>query len=174
MDIDLRAVEFLRRNYIQEALEESNFEYIYEELERAFRGHANWIISDVTEMFLASGINPLIGMTEVPEYFLCEGGIEAFIIPQGVETICYKAFSNCRKLKSITIPNTVKEIEDLAFSWCTSLQEIIFQGTVSEWRKLLKYPKAHSYKLYFNSAAPKITVRCVDKTTTIEGEKKEN
>lgn len=174
MNIEPKTIEFLRRDYIQEALEEGNFEYIYSELERTFSGITDWIIGDTTKVFLASGINPLIGMTEAPEYFLYESDIETFIIPQGIKVIRYKAFSNCSELKSITIPNTVKEIEDLAFAWCTSLQEIIFQGTASEWRKLIKYPKAHSYKLYFNSAAPKITVRCTDRTTTIEGEKREN
>ena len=47
--------------------------------------------------------------------------IKTIILPQGLMSIGYAAFSNCSSLTSITIPNSVTSIGDEAFSNCSSL-----------------------------------------------------
>lgn len=47
-----------------------------------------------------------------------------YIIPEGVRTICYGAFSSCLNLKSVYIPNTVETVDHCAFFNCMNLQEI--------------------------------------------------
>jgi len=56
--------------------------------------------------------------------------ITSATIPNGVTSIGYEAFSNCRSLASITISNTVTSIERGAFYGCDSLTTVTFQGTI--------------------------------------------
>lgn len=46
------------------------------------------------------------------------------IIPDGVVSIAYSAFEDCKDLSSVTIPNSVTSIGGLAFKDCTSLKDI--------------------------------------------------
>jgi len=66
---------------------------------------------------------------------------EAFIIPQGITSICSCAFSGCGKLTSITIPDSVTSIDSSAFSGCTCTLNIchpkpgLFSKTPEGWHK---------------------------------------
>ena len=55
----------------------------------------------------------------------------AYIIPQSVTSIGYRAFSGCSGLTSVTIPNSVTSIGDLAFSGCSGLTSITIPNSVT-------------------------------------------
>ena len=57
-----------------------------------------------------------------------------FTVPDGVETIGKRAFSNCKKLKEITITEGVTVIEGYAFSNCSSLETITLPGSLKHIR----------------------------------------
>ncbi len=83
-------------------------------------------------------------------FYWCHG-LTSLIVPEGVESIGYRAFSetnittvtipstlkmissnafyNCQYLTSITIPSAVTYIDQSAFSGCTALQSIYVLGT---------------------------------------------
>lgn len=52
------------------------------------------------------------------------------VIPEGVTTIGYKSFKNCKFLQSIDIPFGVMSIENYAFLSCESLQSIDIPNSV--------------------------------------------
>lgn len=56
-------------------------------------------------------------------------GCQNTVIPDGVRTIGYAAFENCKQLKTVFIPSTINKIEDKAFSGCKNLTNIIFLST---------------------------------------------
>lgn len=60
---------------------------------------------------------------------------DSIIIPDGVETIKFDAFSG-RKIKSIVIPKSVKKIETLAFSGC-SVEKLVIPNSISDFGELI-------------------------------------
>ena len=69
-----------------------------------------------------SGKKELIDCSEA-----ATGNIE---IPDSVEIICDKTFSNCTDVTGITVPNSVKRIGDYAFSGCKNLSNITIPDSV--------------------------------------------
>lgn len=57
-------------------------------------------------------------------------GCSNSVIPNGVETLGYGAFSGCETLKSIVIPDSVTEIGAYAFEGCTALTEVVIHDSV--------------------------------------------
>ena len=57
--------------------------------------------------------------------------INSIVIPNGVTSIGYWAFSSCSRLTSITIPDSVTSIGSEAFEWCTSLESITIPDSVT-------------------------------------------
>ncbi len=55
--------------------------------------------------------------------------ITSVVLPDGVETVGYYAFSYCRALRSIQMPDTIKDIYP-AFEWCISLRELTIPSGV--------------------------------------------
>ncbi len=49
-----------------------------------------------------------------------------YVVPDGVETIDYGAFSGCGSLASVALPDGLQTIGDYAFSWCGSLTSVAF------------------------------------------------
>ena len=119
------------------ALNNNNFEHIYEDIKNSDSFYPT-LIPKVTEMFYKAGLNPLLYMKEIPEYFLSDSkgttqiniptniksiGWESFsgtniinlIIPEGVEVIDSNAFGFCQSLTTIKLPSTLKEINRMVF-----------------------------------------------------------
>ncbi len=63
--------------------------------------------------------------------FSCKKANGAVTIPDGVNTIAYKAFCGCKKLMSVTIPDSVTRIETSAFEACISLASVSIPESVT-------------------------------------------
>ncbi len=59
----------------------------------------------------------------------CDDIIEV-ILPDSISTICHSAFMGCSHLKHINIPQSVNIVERRAFSDCVSLEEISFSDNI--------------------------------------------
>ncbi len=58
-------------------------------------------------------------------------GCKTTVIPNGVTSIGFAAFSGCRDLTSVTIPNSVTTIKDVAFVDCSGLTSITIPNSVT-------------------------------------------
>ena len=58
-------------------------------------------------------------------------GLTEYIIPEGVTSVGYHAFSGCQSLVSITIPESVTSIGNHAFSSCYGLTSIVIPNGVT-------------------------------------------
>ena len=56
--------------------------------------------------------------------------VKRFEVPQGVEIICFHAFSACSYLREIRLPDSLKKIEGWAFSGCRYLEGIYIPASV--------------------------------------------
>ena len=61
-------------------------------------------------------------------FLMC--GFETIDLPSQLESIGVSAFTQCRKLTSITLPDGVKTVDDGAFSGCISLTSITIPASV--------------------------------------------
>lgn len=66
------------------------------------------------------------------------------VIPDGITSIGYEAFRDCKALTSVTIPSSVRSIESFAFYGC-SVHEIHYEGTIGEWVAKQWSPEMISY-----------------------------
>ena len=126
MKISREILEFLNDATVKKALVADNIEKIYSLATDRFINELdnNNLMGEFTYILLQAGIDPLQGMTEIPESFLYDqGDITEFNIPQGIVKIGYGAFENTG-LESITIPDSVKEIKDWAFMYYEDLKAV--------------------------------------------------
>ena len=63
---------------------------------------------------------------------LCVNGekIRSLIIPEGVTSICDRAFKNCISIESVTIPESVSVIGSDAFSNCNNLRDVYCKSPI--------------------------------------------
>ena len=73
-------------------------------------------------------MNVYPGNNRAPWY---KSDIKRIIIDDGVTTIGWSAFSDCRSLTSVTIPNSVTTIGGWAFSICSSLTSVTIPNSVT-------------------------------------------
>lgn len=85
----------------------------------------------LTEMFLDSGINPLLWMEDIPNNFLNQTmKIKSIFIPDNIYLIGKKAFTGSR-LEQLDLSNTiVQSIEPEAFWHCQDLEKVIFSNNL--------------------------------------------
>ena len=57
--------------------------------------------------------------------------LKSVVIPEGVKTLNFNAFSTCYALETIQLPSTLTKIEDFAFGSCTSLKNVIIPESVT-------------------------------------------
>ena len=57
---------------------------------------------------------------------------KGYVVREGTEVICDRAFYWCEPLRSITIPNSVKSIGNGAFYLCNSLQSVTIPNSVTK------------------------------------------
>lgn len=110
-------------------INENNFTKVYEDAYNLVDDASS--IGKLTEIFLAAGLQPLVYMQAVPDYYLCLSDISSVTIPNTVTSIGMNAFYGCKKLTSITIPDSVTSINANAFNWCTGLKSVTIPNSVT-------------------------------------------
>lgn len=81
-------------------------------------------IGKFTEIILECGINPLLYMDYIPQFFLNGSTkIYDFEIPDNIVEIRQNAFSHSN-ITCINIPSSIKKVNDLAFVASNSIKEI--------------------------------------------------
>lgn len=107
MEISRQVLEFLNREDVQDALARNDTQELYTMTKNPYLGDPN--MGGLTSILIQAGIDPLLGMTEIPTCFLyMQESIKSFNIPQGITKINNYAFAYAG-LGSITIPNSVGE-----------------------------------------------------------------
>ncbi|MBR4270247.1 MAG: leucine-rich repeat protein [Clostridia bacterium] len=65
------------------------------------------------------------GITQIGADSFRSNKVESIIIPEGIEVIGARAFTNCRNsIRKVSIPSTVRRIDDEAFFKCKNIEEI--------------------------------------------------
>ena len=113
-------------NKYKEEINSGNFKPIYNDL---LMLDSAGLTSEISQIFLNSGINPLNYLDEVPANFLTTAEIDSITIPNGITKIKNSAFSNTN-LTRIEIPDSVNEIDACAFYHCANLKYIKFSKNV--------------------------------------------
>ena len=126
MEISEKVLEFLNREDVQDALVWNDMQELYR-LAVDVNKQGDLSIRDIgelTSILIQAGIDPLLGMTEIPTCFLYkQKGIKSFSIPMGITKINSDAFEYT-DLESITIPSSVREIGSDAFYNCEDLKTV--------------------------------------------------
>lgn len=118
--MDKDVIEFLNREDVQDALANNDLEEVY----RLANFELSQKTGKLTRVLIEADVNPLQGMTEIPEFFLGnQKGIKEFNIPDRIVKIGYSAFE-LTGLESIYIPDSVKEISSWTFNETKSLKEV--------------------------------------------------
>lgn len=93
-------------------------------------------VGSITWLLYQSGVDPLLDLPAVPEYFLYDcSDVEQFIIPEGPTVIKRLAFAWCDNLTEITIPTSVLDVSSSAFDGCGKLKNCYYKGTMEGWKK---------------------------------------
>ena len=144
---------------VKVAINTKNFEKVYKIFYEDAVASALNAIPYLTRIFYNVGIDPLLYMEKVPEYFLIyQGKISqinipknikvigrgSFIgtkiinldIPEGVEIIEQDAFAACKFLTNIKLPSTLRAVEIRAFNGCPNIRNIKYAGTKKEFQSL--------------------------------------
>lgn len=114
-------------------------------------------VSDLTDVFLEAGIDPLNYLPEVPaKYAYYSKQLTKLIIPSHIDRILPFAFMGCDNLKEVILPASIKIIGYFAFDRVTGCR-FIYRDTSSNFLEL---------NMYYNSFSPSAEIQCTDKTAT--------
>ena len=145
MEISEDVLKFLNRLDVQDALVRNDMQELYRLTENPYLGDLT--IGELTNILIQAGIDPLLGMTEIPTCFLyLQESIKFFNIPQGITKINNYAFVYT-DLESITIPNSVKVIERSAFYGCKNLKTVSLPTGVLLENRAFKFSGLESVEL---------------------------
>ena len=86
--------------------------------------------SALTDLLFKAEINPLNYMKYIPPNFLSDSRISEFELPEHIDAIGARAFSNCFYLKDLKLNSKLEAIHDNAFYQCVSLKSIILPPTL--------------------------------------------
>ena len=100
--------------------------------------------------------------------------IESAIIENGITSIGYNAFRNCKNLKSIFVPESITKIESHAFNGCINLTDI-YINSLSAWCGIdFSRPGWYGHPLANNAGNLYINGILLDRIAIPEGIKKIN
>lgn len=160
-------------------IDNEQFELLYTEA-----GKDAILARDITDILLASGINPLEYMYYIPNgfargarrsmkgFFIPDGieGIEGFAfgatdisaitVPDGCKQICRGAFSRCPELESIWLPASLYMIGDGVFNDSNPKLTIYYKGTCEMWHMINK-----TLNWFALNEGHKCPIVCSDKIT---------
>ena len=120
----MKLAEFIKAHV--DEINENNFTKVYEDLVDDLDSELEEReIGKFTDMLIDAGINPLMYMKTIPQYYMSGSSQTSIEIPEHIQSIDFDAFDSCKGLKSITIPDSVKKIDNCAFLECTGLTSVI-------------------------------------------------
>lgn len=119
--------QFIEQNI--QLIDEYNFKKLYNKAAEIFDDEE---IPELTEIFLESGIDPLLYLDSVPERYGSDLSIKEITVPSNIKVIGASAFANCHNLKEAVFKEGVDEIESRAFSGCESLVKLYFPDSLSQ------------------------------------------
>ena len=85
----------------------------------------------LTDALYACDIDPLVHMTDIPEWFAYQSNLTSIVIPHTMVSIGTEAFYSCTKLTSISIASSVTSIGNRAFRWCENLTHITIPNSIT-------------------------------------------
>ena len=120
----MKLAEFIKAHV--DEINDNNFTKVYEDLvDDLDSEEEEREIGKFTDMLIDAGINPLMYMKTIPQYYMSGSSQTSIEIPEHIQSIDFDAFDSCKGLKSITIPDSVKKIDNCAFLECTGLTSVI-------------------------------------------------
>lgn len=122
LNISTHLRKFLKEPHIVQALDDYNFEYIYNKLNEADGDTATF-----TELLYNLNVDPLNYLKHIPASFMAEAStIKHANIPANIESIGNAAFFDCDRLTSIDLSKctNLTIIDNFAFSRCYNLTNI--------------------------------------------------
>jgi hypothetical protein len=122
--------EFLKRNDIQELLQEENIDKVY--YQYLLENSDIHAATELTDFFGEVEIDVLKYVTTTFPYMFAETAVEHVEIPDNVRDIDDCMFLRCSFLKSVVIPDSVKYIGRKAFAYCTALENITIPEDIKE------------------------------------------
>lgn len=144
--------QFLLNN--KNSLEEDDFRTLYKNWSKYIDSDD---VSDLTDVFLEVGIDPLNYLSEVPaKYAYYSKLLTKLIIPSHIDRILLFAFMGCDNLKEVILPASIKIIGQFAFDRVTDCK-FIYNSTSSNFLQL---------NMYYNSFSPSAEIQCTDITKT--------
>ena len=134
--------DFIERHI--QLIEDKNFEDLYIEAYMEYMNDSDLVPSDVnsltdvlTEVF---GEEPILSnqLEYVPNYYrVTNDKIIDVVIPEGITSIGYSAYRNCKNIETLKLPKTLQEISESAFKGCDKLGSITYAGTKVEWDNII-------------------------------------
>ena len=151
--------EIINDPEVKVAINTKKFEKVYKIFYKNAIVTAFNAIPYLTRIFYNVGIDPLLYMEKVPEYFLINQGKISQInipknikvigrgsfagtkiinlnIPEGVEIIEQDAFAACKFLTNVKLPSTLRVVEIRVFNGCPNIRNIEYAGKKREFQSL--------------------------------------
>ena len=120
----MKLAEFIKAHV--DEINENNFTKVYEDLvDDLDSEEEEREIGKFTDMLIDAGINPLMYMKTIPQYYMSGSSQTSIEIPEHIQSIDFDAFDGCKGFKSVTIPDNVTSIDNCAFLECTGLTSVI-------------------------------------------------
>ena len=126
MEVSKELKDFISAH--SEDIDNNRFTNIYKDFLKLIYEPFRMFAADVgtfTKILYNAGIDPLIHMDEIPEYFLAKQYLDNFTTPNNIRVVKAQAFLNST-IEKITISNSVVIIENHAFSDCHNLKSVNF------------------------------------------------
>lgn len=138
--------QFLKREDIQEALQDNDIEYIYDK----FYAESNGFTNLLTRFLLSIGVEPVKFVNHtLYRYYYELTPIKNITIPNNVKTIGNSAFSECYELEEVTIEDGVESIGQNAFHGCHNLLKVYIPDSVET-----------MFNDSFSNASPFLVIYC--------------
>jgi hypothetical protein len=111
--------DFLKREHIQQLLQEGNLTDVYFEYHKI-----GGDVTTITKFFISNEIEYLNHLNCIPPHSHWNLEITNIHIPSNIKFIGKSAFSECFKLTEVDVEEGVIEIYDFAFDGCNKLNRI--------------------------------------------------